>query len=192
MKTKFKTNGLSIMLKSKWKLMGIVGIALAIVAFNACLGVFETGLAQVDGPFPSYTMEESKRKGTLVSVLHIEPQQIKWHEKTLSINEIWLERKAKLTSIVVVIPFFLEYPKYEVIDEFDICFTLDQGKDIFMKFDSPFFVQKGRGAGFRETGTVVYSDTIANPNFHKLTIVLTDNWKFDHSIELGVVNPMTN
>jgi hypothetical protein len=184
------TNGVYRMFRSKRKLIGIVGIALAIVAFNSCFGMFETGLGEVGGPFPSHTIEESKRKGTLVSVLQIEPQQIKWHGKILSIKEIWLERRARCTSTIVVIPFFFEFPQYEVVGGYDVCFNLDQGKDLFMKVDSPFFVQKGRGAGIRESGTVVYSDSVA-PDFQKLILVLTDNWKLDQSIEFSVVNPAT-
>jgi hypothetical protein len=169
--------------------IGSLGVILVIVDF--CWSIFQTELAKLSnkpvGPHPSYTLAESKARGTLVAELTIEPHLFEWDGKQVSINGIWLERKEERTGTFVIIPLLLEWPTYAILDGYNVCFIPSLGSV------DGFFVQEGTKLAFamaylNQGGTLAWGD-VPNPDFKELSVLFTSDWKFSKSVRLRILNP---
>ncbi len=181
------------MSKKKKVFIGICLAGTILIIVDVCWSFIQTGFAgfqnKPGGPHPSDTMAESKARGTFLAELTVEPRSFEWNGERFSIREIWLERKATRTGTLVVVPLLLEWPKYTIVEGYDVCFLLPPGS-----VNGLFFVQEGKGAGFRELHgqtRVLLSDEVPDPNFREITVLVTNDWKLSKSVRLRILNAKT-
>ncbi len=167
----------------------VLGIATAaLLALDGLFGLLVTLAVnnEIDKS-SSYTIREAERKGTLVARLAASPTTVDWHGHRITVNEAWVEHKARRLYTVVIIPFVLDYPICENLPGYYLAMNLKEGGQAF-KESRALFVRPGRGASFAERwergGPVLFWDEIDDPDNAPFVVQLTDNWRREGAKEL--------
>lgn len=95
--------------------------------------------------YPSYSVNDSERLKILVTEYDITPKKFTLpNGGECSFDEVWIERRTKLTSGWGIIPFVLGLRFYEKEDLYNLCFTLKNPKPLF-SWDGPSFRLNPKG-----------------------------------------------
>jgi hypothetical protein len=159
-------------------LVGLVLLALV----DAGLSWLSTELANVTSKnHPSPTIAASKGRGAFVEPVTFTPSVINWNGERIIVREAWLEHRTELVRIYEIVPFLWAYSHYRNADGYNLCFNLDQRRDV-LGSPGPSFYVEGKGRSFGEQysrGSVVLWEELDDIGQFPMRIELTDrkNWR---------------
>jgi hypothetical protein len=77
--------------------------------------------AQATGEYEySFSLEETRKKGTFITKVKMDPSSIKWQRWEITVGDAWLEKSKN--------------------SEFYLCFCIDKGKEAFLATNHTWFV----------------------------------------------------
>jgi len=159
-----------------------------VVVIDFCWSAIRTSIANEFSPSLTSccTVAESKAKGVFLTNVAIEPRSFEWDGTLVSIKESWLEKRSKRAGTYVVVPLILEWPRYETIEGYYVCFNLAQGKEL-VKLGGPFFVRENKEASFQQTSDLAFSELVVESDLKGFSIFLTNDWRFSKVVKLKVM-----
>ncbi len=71
----------------------------------------------------TWSVEEARRKGTLVCELEVQPAELIVDDRSVRFGKAWLEERSLRTD------FLVWFPRYKRVGGYNLYFTLDGGAD---------------------------------------------------------------
>jgi hypothetical protein len=120
--------------RGRWRLVLVLlgaGIA-ALVVLDLLLGLGLT--CEANDPIfrhPSFTVEQSVRKGRLVTKLTPSPATVEWNGQQVTVAEAWVEHKTR-RLYTFYIPGILFRPIEKTVPGYYLVVTVREGSNVFV------------------------------------------------------------
>jgi hypothetical protein len=147
-------------------------LVLLILAVLSAIGVLFITWYSSPRSYRSWSVAEAKQNGTFVAQLAVVPETISWKGKKIRFREAWVEERLEENGNLII--------PYKRTGDYNICFTLQEGNNIFFEPDDPFFVLEDNESGFLVTydpdGKVLFLRLVDKPIVDNFRLSLIQTW----------------
>ena len=166
---------------AKWKRLPVgvklligAGLLLILLVLMTAMKAVLNGFADLPPFSQCMSMEESKQWGAYVCSAEVIPQRVQYHGHDIVFKECWAERLSRPAFYLVW------FPNREIVEGYEVCFTLKTGMEVFNSYPEPFFVIAGTNTSFGIGGHgkdfVFCNPSAGSFGSQTLRLSLVDGW----------------